>query len=116
VPIPYLRALAAAGVRVLRFKGGMIHAKAMVVDDNLSIAGTTNLDQRSLFLNFEVMTLFYGADEATAIGQWMGGLSDQASGSLPPITPMRQIAEGFTAYLRRCCSRAGGLNSRRETG
>lgn len=93
--IPYLRALAAAGGRVLRFKGGMIHAKALVVDDNLSIAGTTNLDQRSLFLNFEVMTLFYGADEATAIAQWMEGFFDRSTESLPPSTPMRQIAEGF---------------------
>jgi cardiolipin synthase len=93
--IPYLRALAAAGGRVLRFTDGMIHAKAIVMDDALVFAGTTNLDQRSLFLNFEVMSLFFGTDEAAAVADWMEPFFDRSTEKLPPATPLRQIAEGF---------------------
>ncbi len=93
--IPYLRALAEAGGRVLRFKEGMIHAKALVVDDKLAFAGTTNLDQRSLFLNFEIMTLFYDPNDAATIAAWMESYFSRCTSDLPRATPARQIAEGL---------------------
>jgi len=93
--IPYLRSVVAAGGRVLRFKDGMLHAKALVIDDHLAFAGTTNLDQRSLFLNFEVMSLFYGPDEVAQIAAWMEAFFDRSTEELPPATPVRQVAEGL---------------------
>lgn len=93
--ISYLRALASAGGRVLRLKGGMIHAKALVMDDDLAIAGTTNLDQRSLFLNFEVMALFYGREETAAIADWIQSFFSRCTEELPPATPTRQVVEGI---------------------
>jgi cardiolipin synthase len=93
--IPYLRALANAGGRILRFQGGMIHAKALVMDDRLAFAGTTNLDQRSLFLNFEAMALFYDPAAAATITHWMEGFFDRCTSVLPRATPLRQVAEGF---------------------
>lgn len=36
----------------------MIHAKAVLVDDELALAGSANLDGRSLFLNYEMMIAF----------------------------------------------------------
>ncbi len=93
--ISYLRVLASAGGRVLRLKGGMVHAKALVMDDDLAMAGTTNLDQRSLFLNFEVMALFYGRDETAAIADWMESFFSRCTEDLPPATPTRQVAEGI---------------------
>lgn len=94
--IPYLRVLAAAGGEALRLREGiMIHAKALVADDDLAIAGTANLDQRSLFLNFEVMALFHGAEEAQAIAGWIEEQFADCDNELPPFTPVRQVAEGF---------------------
>ncbi len=55
-----LRELAAAGGRVWRVPY-MLHAKAVVVDDGFALAGSANLDSRSLFLNFELMIAFYAA-------------------------------------------------------
>ncbi len=43
-----------SGVKIYRFRGGMCHAKLMIGDEDLVLAGSSNLDNRSFFLNFEV--------------------------------------------------------------
>ena len=37
-----------------------IHAKTFVVDDDIAIVGTANLDNRSFRLDFEVAAVLYG--------------------------------------------------------
>ncbi len=51
----YERQLAEIGVPVFRFTRGMFHQKCVLVDDELAMIGSTNLDNRSLDLNFELM-------------------------------------------------------------
>lgn len=46
--------LLAAGVNIYRFTGGLLHTKSVLVDGQLSLIGTVNLDMRSLWLNFEI--------------------------------------------------------------
>jgi cardiolipin synthase len=41
----------------------MLHAKALILDEPLALCGSLNLDSRSLFLNYEVVAVFYGAAE-----------------------------------------------------
>lgn len=53
--------LSKAGVRIAQFKGGLLHAKTLTIDDQVALIGTVNLDMRSLFLNFEVSLLVYDA-------------------------------------------------------
>ncbi|WP_127960060.1 cardiolipin synthase [Serratia microhaemolytica] len=43
-----------AGVKIYQFEGGLLHTKSVLVDGQLSLIGTVNLDMRSLWLNFEV--------------------------------------------------------------
>jgi cardiolipin synthase len=43
-----------AGVKIYQFKGGLLHTKSVLVDGQLSLVGTVNLDMRSLWLNFEI--------------------------------------------------------------
>jgi len=52
--------LSAAGGRVWLAQG-MLHAKLAVIDDALALAGSANLDSRSLFLNYELMLAFHQA-------------------------------------------------------
>ncbi|MEZ5990670.1 MAG: cardiolipin synthase [Planctomycetota bacterium] len=54
----YTEELSAAGVRVWSHEPGMMHAKAVVVDGEWAMLGTANLDNRSMFLNFEQMAVF----------------------------------------------------------
>lgn len=49
------------GVSVWEFTPRMIHAKTIIVDDELSIVGTANIDNRSFRLNFEVVAAIYDA-------------------------------------------------------
>ncbi|MFZ4757365.1 MAG: cardiolipin synthase [Burkholderiaceae bacterium] len=55
----YFDELLAAGVRIHRFHGGLLHTKSMVIDRELSVFGTVNFDLRSFHLNFELSMLIY---------------------------------------------------------
>lgn len=43
-----------AGVKIYQFKKGLLHSKSILIDQQLSLIGTVNLDMRSLWLNFEI--------------------------------------------------------------
>jgi cardiolipin synthase len=45
--------LLVAGVCILRFNGGLLHSKTVVIDEHLVLIGSVNLDMRSIWLNFE---------------------------------------------------------------
>jgi cardiolipin synthase len=60
----FLGRLLEAGVRVFRYKDGFLHSKATVIDDNISIVGSANIDERSFTQNFEANVVIY--ETATA--------------------------------------------------
>ncbi|HWH81734.1 MAG TPA: phospholipase D-like domain-containing protein [Burkholderiaceae bacterium] len=64
-----LRTLDAAGGRLWTVPH-MQHAKLAVIDDTLALAGSTNLDSRSLFLNYELMAAFHDRDAIARFAQW----------------------------------------------
>ncbi|OQX19323.1 MAG: cardiolipin synthase [Desulfobulbaceae bacterium A2] len=54
--------LCAAGVRIMRFHEGLLHAKTITVDGEFSLIGSVNLDMRSFWLNFELTLFVYDRD------------------------------------------------------
>jgi cardiolipin synthase len=44
-----------AGIPVYRYEKAFMHQKSILVDDTLALVGSTNMDNRSLYLNFELM-------------------------------------------------------------
>ena len=52
------------GVKILQYEKGFMHAKTIVVDEEVASVGTMNIDPRSFRLNFEVNALVYDADIA----------------------------------------------------
>ncbi len=52
----YYTELGAVGIKLYRYRSGFMHQKVILVDDDIAGVGTVNLDNRSFFLNFEVMT------------------------------------------------------------
>jgi len=55
----YLGEILEAGVKVYRYKKGFLHSKAIVIDDQLSIVGSANLDERSFNQNFEANAFIF---------------------------------------------------------
>jgi cardiolipin synthase len=55
----YMPELVASGVKVYEYLPRFVHAKTIVVDDDLAIVGTANLDNRSFRLDFELTALAY---------------------------------------------------------
>jgi len=49
----YYADLVAAGVKLYEYRPGLLHAKTMVVDGEVALIGSANLDRRSFELNFE---------------------------------------------------------------
>jgi len=55
---------------VLLFQPGMMHSKAVIVDDRVGLLGSANFDLRSLFVNFEIGVVVHTSDEALAMKAW----------------------------------------------
>ena len=64
-----LRALAGAGGNVW-LAPQMLHAKLAIFDDVLALAGSANVDSRSLFLNYELMVAFHEPAVVRRFGAW----------------------------------------------
>lgn len=47
-----------------------MHAKAVLIDDNLAMLGSVNLDNRSLFLNYEIATFLYSSHHVGEVYKW----------------------------------------------
>lgn len=60
----FIEQMLESGIEVHHYCRGMVHAKTIVVDDNLTTIGTCNIDNRSFLLNFEINAVFYDEEVA----------------------------------------------------
>ena len=93
-----LRSLAQAGGRIW-LAPAMHHAKLAVFDDALALAGSANLDSRSLFLNYEMMLAFYSTADVRRFEAWFDNerASAQAFQAQEPGL-LRDMAEGLILW------------------
>jgi cardiolipin synthase A/B len=94
----FTRALIAAGGTVLLYNGGMLHAKAIVVDNRVALMGSPNFDLRSLFVNFEIGVVIYTAPEIAAIAAWVEDLTRSCSA---PVLTKRHLLPSVAEDLCR---------------
>jgi cardiolipin synthase len=94
----FTRALIAAGGRVLLYEDGMLHAKAIVVDDRVALFGSPNFDLRSLFVNFEIGVIIYTRPEVVAIKAWIDDLTTKCS---LPVFTKRSFLSGVAEDMCR---------------
>jgi cardiolipin synthase len=64
------RALLKAGVRIWEWRGAMVHAKTIVVDDRWLKVGSSNLNPSSLGANYELDLLADGREVALQAAAW----------------------------------------------
>jgi cardiolipin synthase A/B len=94
-----LRDLVGAGARVW-LHPRMLHAKAVLIDDELALAGSANLDGRSLFLNYELMVAFYDRKAVRAFARWVTARQQESApyvAQRPGI--LRELAEGLLLWV-----------------
>lgn len=53
--------LVSAGVKLMLYKGGLLHAKIITADGRMAMIGSANMDRRSFELNYEMNMLFLDA-------------------------------------------------------
>ena len=94
-----LRDLAKVGANIRLFPA-MIHAKAIIFDESLALVGSANLDERSLFLNYELMVAFYDSSDIHAFASWIY-LQSEKSSVFNPKQPnmLREILEGVVRWI-----------------
>jgi len=95
----YLRELHEAGGRVLLYQSAMLHAKAVVFDDQLAVIGSANMDNRSLFLNYEVAVFLYSREQVDAVSAWAKRLQGDCLRELPRPGLARELAENVVRLL-----------------
>ncbi len=96
---PALREIQAAGAKVFLYDGGMLHAKATVMDDHLATIGTANVDSRSLFLNFECTTFFYSRPEIERTAAWFEDLLGGSRRGIAEAGRLKSLWEGLVRLM-----------------
>jgi cardiolipin synthase len=92
---PYMRELDEIGADVALYEGKMLHAKAILFDDAGGMIGSVNLDNRSLFLNYEVVTFVYSPQFIESIENWMKGLMQDSTRGMKKPTKIREAVENM---------------------
>ncbi len=95
----YLRDLHNAGGHVLLYTKTMLHAKAVVFDDQLAVIGSANMDMRSLFLNYEVALFVSSPTQVGQVADWAGRLTVDCKPELPAPNWPRELAENVVRLL-----------------
>ena len=94
-----LREMSAAGARIWMLPG-MIHAKAIVIDDELALTGSANLDERSFFLNYELMIAFFNPSDIELFSRWIETQRKHATSYLvQPPNVFREFVEGMVRWV-----------------
>jgi cardiolipin synthase len=96
----YFDELQAAGVRVFEYPR-MLHTKALLVDQRIAILGSSNFDNRSFRLNFELCVLFDDAGVAADLQRILAGdLQRAAEVAIPrPLGLPARLCEAVARQL-----------------
>jgi cardiolipin synthase A/B len=95
----YIRDLHSAGGRVLLYTPVMLHAKAVVFDDQLAVIGSANMDMRSLFLNYEVALYVSTPAHVAEVADWARSLMADSRRELPTPGWERELFENVVRLL-----------------
>ena len=99
----HYKELIPAGVRIYEYTPGFVHSKLFVSDDLKAVAGTVNLDYRSLYLHFECAAYLYDMPVITDIKadfeQTFDRCREIKAGDLRRKTALSRLYAGFLKLL-----------------
>ncbi len=91
----YLRELYEERVDILFYKSKMIHAKAVLIDTEMAILGSSNFDIRSFFYNFEVVSFFYSKSDIENVREWIEELFKECDRGMKDTTKFGILFENI---------------------
>ncbi|KLE15481.1 cardiolipin synthase [Clostridium sp. C8] len=99
----YYGELLEAGVHIYEYDKGMLHAKQMVIDDEIAVVGAANWDMRSFRLNYETCEVIYSDDVVKELTrQFEYDLSDSLQVKVDDLVqrsiPQRIIEQGARVF------------------
>lgn len=94
----YLRQLLKSGCHI-SLNRKMLHAKAVIVDEDFALLGSANFDMRSLLLNYEIAALQRSGDSMKALENWFEQSFRLAATSDFKVTYLRDLVEGVGRVL-----------------
>lgn len=99
----YYEVLLSSNVKIFEFEKGLLHAKTVTVDRQLSLVTSANLDRRSFDLNFEASLVVYDNPFAHALRKLQAGYiasSTQLSGAAWRRRPLaKRLIENAAGLL-----------------
>ncbi|WP_172118964.1 cardiolipin synthase [Halomonas hibernica] len=99
----YYAQLVAAGVKIFEFRGGLLHAKTLVVDEAVALVGSANMDRRSLELNFENNILLHSPDVAKSIRErqnaWLSDANEVVPDQVIHRSLLRRIGDNVATIF-----------------
>lgn len=95
----YMRELEEAGIKIYLHSGAMLHAKAIIFDDEALILGSVNFDNRSLFLNYEVGTFIYSKKIIKEVQLWAQKLIEDSSFGTKNVSAPKRVFENLMRIL-----------------
>lgn len=88
-----------AGAKIYMYHGGLLHTKALLIDEQLAIFGSVNLDARSLQVNFEVSLALFNPTSCKAICDLVGEYLQESEALCPERWHKRSIFSRFRERL-----------------
>jgi len=95
-------ALLARGVRIFEYQTAVLHAKTLVADDFVSVAGSTNLDFRSFHFNAECNLVMLESGTARAFREAFEADLAQSVEITPAVWARRSLLHRVGDALARC--------------
>lgn len=95
----YLDQLQQSGVKVYQYRPGMVHAKLVTLDGEIAIAGSANMDLRSLFLNYEIGLRVRSPETVNQLDEWIEVLIKGSQIGVARSNPIMEVIEGTARLL-----------------
>ncbi len=95
----FMRELEEQTVHVALYEGQMLHAKAILFDDFGAMLGSVNIDNRSLFLNYEVASFAYSPEVIQNLEAWMLDILGNSGRIIAPVGRLRRLGENLMRTL-----------------
>ncbi len=97
----YFGQLMSHGVHIHTYTPGLLHAKTVLIDNEVAFVGSVNMDYRSFVLHFECGMVFYQSSLATALRKDFDDLIEKSHEYTPEDDRRRPLLKKLSAKVLR---------------